>query len=93
MSAEAAGQTMFSGLCTAVRPLTDPSGAQGSLRGPKRVTIIAAGGCFVRWSGRNRGIKTEIPGQSCSVEQLTVRSCQGLTISCDIVDAVVVSCR
>lgn len=30
MSAAAVGQTMFSGLCAAVRPVTDPYGAQVS---------------------------------------------------------------
>ena len=31
------------------RPLRRPS----QLRGPKRATILAAGGCFVKWSGGN----------------------------------------
>ena len=63
-SAATAGQTMFSGLCTAVRALTDPSGAQRQLRGPKRATILAAGGCFLRQSGQNGGGKTEIPANT-----------------------------
>ena len=49
----------------------------GQLLRPKRVTIIAAGGCFVRSSGRNGAIKTEIPDKAaaCALFSGHLRDC------------------